>query len=292
MVGVRYDANVRSILEDQPTALESPDPLDSTSVLALLRDTPTSELEATFRELDTLENATGAYKLLVLTVLDEREVGRDDGALDTIGWVSWTARVTKSRARALVSTARALPDRPAISNVALEGQLSGEQLAAVVQVATAETDAQWAADSPGWTATALAATARRQRSVTTDEAVERDRRRELGYRWNEQRGELRFWGRIPDADGAQVAIALAAGADKAGPDENGQWEPFAVRCADVFVAAVTADLPDDSEAHRATLIVHTPEAALHEGSDEPGAYVDTGDTGSSDRQRHRPAPGV
>ena len=73
-----------------------------------LRDISTPELEASFRELDTLENATGAYKLLVLSVLDERDVGREDGTLDTIGWVTWAARVTKGRARALVETARAL----------------------------------------------------------------------------------------------------------------------------------------------------------------------------------------
>ena len=200
---------------DNPTT--TGDPLDAAALLAQLRDTPTSELEASFRELDTLENATGAYKLLVLSVLDEREVGREDGTLDPIGWVTWTARVTKGRARALVETARALPDRPAISTAALEGRLSAEQLAAVVQVATPETDAAWAADSPGWTATSLLAAARNQKTVTREQAVERDRQRKLGYRWDEQRGELRFWGRIPDADGAGVVAALERGADKIGP---------------------------------------------------------------------------
>ena len=34
---------------------------------------------------------------VVLSVLDERDVGRDDGTLDTIGWVTWAARVTKRR---------------------------------------------------------------------------------------------------------------------------------------------------------------------------------------------------
>jgi hypothetical protein len=265
--------------EDHEPSSDGQEPLGSAALLARLRETPTVELEAMFRELDTLQNATGAHRLLVLAVLDERDVGRDDGALDTIGWVSWTARVTRSRARALVQTARALPERPEIGTVALEGRLSGEQLEAVVQVATPETDAAWAGESPGWTATSLRAAARNQRAVTTDEAVARQDRRELSYRWDETRGELRLWGRIPDADGALVAVALARGADRAGPDEHGQWEPFPVRCADVFVESLTRDLADDAEPHRATVIVHTPEAALHDQSSEPGAYVDAGDTG-------------
>ena len=172
-----------------------------------------------------------------------------------------------------------MPDRPTISTAALEGRLSAEQLCAVVQVATPDTDVAWAADAPGWTATSLLAAARNQQTVTREQAVERDRQRKLGYRWDEQRGELRFWGRIPDADGAGVVAALERGADELGPDEHGQWEPYPVRCADVLIGALTAEAPDASEAGRASLMVHTPEAALHADSTELGAYLDTGETG-------------
>jgi Domain of unknown function (DUF222)/HNH endonuclease len=277
--GARYDANMCSITEELGPTPEGPEELDSAAVLARLRDTPTEELEATFRELDSLHNATGAHRLLVLAVLDERDVGRDDGALDTIGWVMWTARVTRSRARALVETARAMPDRPEIGSVAMQGRLSGEQVEAIVRVATPDTDAQWALDGPGWTATSLHAAAKNRRAIGTDEAIARHQRRELNYRWNESRGELRLWGRIPDEAGALVAVALARAADRAGPDEHGQWEPFPVRCADAFVSALSRDLVEDGEPHRATVIVHTPEAALHDGSSEPGAYVDAADSG-------------
>ena len=133
-------------MDDQTTAQEGQEPasIDAAALLAQLREIPTSELEDTFRALDTLHNATGAHRLLVLSVLDERDVGQEDGALDTVGWVTWTARLSQSRARALVKTARALRDRPEITNVALEGRLSGEQLEGVVQVATPDTDEAWA----------------------------------------------------------------------------------------------------------------------------------------------------
>jgi hypothetical protein len=227
-----------------------------------------------FRDLDSLQNATEAHRLLVLAVLDERDVGREDGVLDTTGWVTWTARVTRARARALVETARALPERPEIAAVALDGRLSGEQLEALVQVATPETDAQWAGDGPGWTAGSLRNAARNQRAVTNDEALERERRRAVSFRWNEARGELRVWGRIPDVDGALVAQALSRGADAIGPDPDGHWDPFPTRCADVLVESLSRDLADAGDAHRATVVVHTPEAALHAGSREPGASVD------------------
>jgi hypothetical protein len=268
------------VTDDQTVALEAAQPLDSSELLARLRSTPTDELEETFRELDTLHNATGAHRLLVLAVLDEREVGRDDGALDTTAWVTWTARLTRSRARALVETARALSDRPKIGTAALEGRLSGDQLEAVVKLATPETDAEWAEDAPGWTVSALNAEARKQRAVTTEEAIEREKLLELSFRWDEKRGALRVTGWIPDADGATVAVGLARGADQIGPDETGQWAPFPTRCAEVFIASLDRHLADDDgEPHRATVMVHIPDTALVDGSTEPGAYLDTGDSG-------------
>jgi hypothetical protein len=266
--------------------------LDSIALLAVLRDTPTEELEATFRELDTLHNATGAHRLLVLAVLDEREVGRDDGALDTVGWVSWTARVTRARARALVETARALPERPEISTVALEGRLSDEQLEAVVQVATPETDAAWADESPGWTATSLRAAARNQRVVTADEAVARQQRREaelsmgreargtavLGpsprRRWRAGRGRARHR-RRRCRSGRERPVGALPGAVRRG-----------VRCR------TYRGPPGNQRRTRATVMVHTPEAALHEDSTEPGAYLDAGGHRHPARKRHRAASGV
>jgi hypothetical protein len=95
------------------------EPLDAAALLARLRELPTEELAEMFRAFDALHNATDAHRLLVLAVLDERGIGREDGTLDTVGWVTWTTRLTKDRARALVDTARALPERPELATVAL-----------------------------------------------------------------------------------------------------------------------------------------------------------------------------
>jgi hypothetical protein len=161
--------------------LDGGESLEAAELLARLRELPTEGLEATFRELDALHGATAAHRLLVLAVLDEREVGRDDGILDTAGWVTWTSRLSRNRARALVETARSLPDRPRLATAAMEGRLSEEQLDAAVRVATPETDAEWAEAAPGWTAGSLRAAARNRRAVTRDEAIERDRQRQVTF---------------------------------------------------------------------------------------------------------------
>ena len=58
---------------------------------------------------------------------------------------------------------------------------------------------------------------------------------------------------------------------RSGPDENGQWAPFPARCADVLVdiAHPRRSSPTTSEPHRATVMVHTPEAALHDDPTSP-----------------------
>jgi hypothetical protein len=255
------------------------DRLNAAALLDRLRELPTEELEATFRELDTLHASTAAHRLLVLAVLDEREVGRDDGMIDTEGWVTWTSRLSRSRARALVETARALPARPALATVALEGGMSDEQLAAAVQVATPETDAEWAETAPGWTAASLRAAARNGRGVTKEEAVEREQQRSVTYRWDARRGGLRLRGFIPDVDGATVEAALDAGAERLRPEPGEPWDPHPVRAADVLVEALGREIDERANAHRTTVIVHVPQDALREGSTEPGAYVDAGTEG-------------
>ncbi|MGZ4689159.1 MAG: DUF222 domain-containing protein [Acidimicrobiia bacterium] len=47
----------------------------------------------------------------------------------------------------------------------------------------------------------------------------------------------------------------------------------------MLIEALSRELAEDGEAHRATVIVHTPDTALAAGATTPGAYLDAGDTG-------------
>jgi HNH endonuclease/Domain of unknown function (DUF222) len=98
-----------------------------------------------------------------------------------------------------------------------------------------------------------------------------------------ERGEIpRHLG--PLSVGDRVVIATRSNTERSGHGRAGHGYLSVVValllcCADVFVEVLTADVVEDGDSPRATLLVHTPEAALHEDSDEPGAYVDAGDTG-------------
>ena len=149
--------------------------------------------------------------------------------LDTVGWVTWTARLTRQRARRSSRLPAPFPTGPRSRPVprSRAGSPTSSSKPSV-QVATPETDAEWADAAPGWTATVAArlrpATGR---PLTRDEAVEtRPPAPRLTYRWDSKRGELRLRGRIPDADGALVAAALDAAADRYGPVEGGAWDPY------------------------------------------------------------------
>jgi hypothetical protein len=112
--------------------------------------------------------------------------------------------------------------------------------------------------------------------VTRDEAIDRDRQRRVTYRWDQQRGGLRLRGWFPDLDGATVAAALEAGADRMGPVTGDPWDPYPMRCADVVLDALGRDLDEPTDASRATVVVHAPEPALRDGSVAPGAHLDAG----------------
>jgi hypothetical protein len=199
--------------------------------------------------------------------------------LDTVGWVTWTSRLSRGRARALVETARALPERPRLATVAMAGGLSEEQLEAAVRVATPGTDAEWAEAAPGWTAGSLRAAAKNRRTVTREEAAERELQRQVTSQWDERRGGLRLRAWFPGVDGATVAAALEAGADRMGPAAGDPWDPYPMRCADVVLNALSRDLDEQTDANRATVVIHAPEPALHNGSTEPGAHLDAGSEG-------------
>lgn len=242
-----------------------------------LRQQPTNDLEETYRQLDALECAVRAERLQVLAVLDEREVGRADGALDTVEWVCETSRVTRSHAREQVETARALRKLPAIRTVAGTGALSWDQPCPVAQLATKDDDEDWARRSPGWSPAQLARALRTSRVVTTQEAEARHARRGVTWHWDRDHA-LRLRGYLPDVQGATLVQALERIAEQAAPGPDGKYEPYAARCADALVELAGQRLADDAEPDRAGVVVHLPAAALTD-ENMPGAGLGDADVG-------------
>jgi hypothetical protein len=245
--------------------------------LAELREAPTEALEHAYRQLDLLESGAAAHKLLVLAVLDEREVGRDDGAFDTADWVARTSRLARARARALVDTARALRERPEIARVALEGRLSAEQLEPAVQVATEATDAEWAEAAPGMSPSSLRAAARQARRVSNVEAVAAQAQARVAFTVRPEQGIGRMRATLAYDDLARLHAVLDRIAGGYGPDPDGRWAPYESRLADALVELAGTRLADDSDADRACIYLHTTDAALAEDPDPdapPAELVD------------------
>ncbi len=240
-----------------------------------LRAVPIDALEDTYRQLDALEAAIRTERLTVLAVLDERAVGRADGSVDTAGWAAHTSKVTRGQATRLVETARALTHLPAIRAVAASGELSFDQLAPLVQIATTETDEEWARRAPGWTPSQLMRAAAGQRLITDEQACAGYAQRSLTWRWDKD-DMLRIRGRLPDTVGAAVIRAIERIAEPVTRDADGSYEPFDARCADALGELASQRLTDDVEPDRACLVVHTPATALVEGSTEPGAELAEG----------------
>jgi hypothetical protein len=224
-----------------------------------LRARPLEELIDAYAQLDALENAIRAERLAILGVLDERKVWCHDGAANTADWVALTSRVRRSTAADQVGVARRLRDLPELEAVAAEGRLSFDQLAPASKVATWNTDAAWATQAPVMSAAALEALARDGRTVSTEEAADRVRRRSLRW-WNDpSHGMIRLFGRLPDVDGEVVTRALEQIAGRLARGPGGAKEPFTAHLADALTELASTHVAEEADGDRACVVLHVTE---------------------------------
>jgi len=225
-----------------------------------LRARPVQELIGAYAQLDALENAIRVERLAVLCVLDERGVARDEGAVDTADSVALTSRVRMSSAREMVGTARRLRDLPALEAVAAEGRLSFDQLAPASKVATPDSDEHWASSAPAMSAAALDAVVQARRTVSSEEAAERQRLRSLRW-WNDpSHGMIRLSRRLPDVDGEVVTRALEQIAGRLSRGPGGEKEPFNAHLADALTELASTHVAEETDGDRACVVLHVPEA--------------------------------
>lgn len=215
----------------------------------------TDDLMSAYRDLGGLIRAAEAQRLAILAVLADREAHHLDGCPNMAQWIAAADAVTASTARSTAKVAASLSELPAITEVVNDGGLSLEQLAPLVDIATPESDAQWAKDAPGMSPAQLEAVAKLRRAVAREQVEEQDRRRR--FRWWKDRHGLgtRFAGLLPDADAAVVTTELEARAERVGPLPDGTWEPAESRYADAFVELASSGA---EEAARAEVIVQVP----------------------------------
>jgi hypothetical protein len=195
-----------------------------------LRCHGTDWLRTRLDEVVVEQRALKVEELAVRRILDER------GHVDLNEAVLRGAHNESPRTmRQTMEVSRALETLPAIAAAAHAGEISWDQLAPLVQIATPETDAQWAERALRYSPADLERLARKQRGVTDEEAAARREARELKWWWDRDTGMLGLRGRLPDVEGALVRTVLEQMVERMRPAKGEPWDTYAHRGADALV---------------------------------------------------------
>ena len=224
-----------------------------------LTECEVDELAEAIVQMHAAEMAARAALCELVAAFDAQEGWREDGSRSMTAWLAFRLGMGWSSAAELARVAAALEDLPAISKVVHTGVLCWDQVATVTQVATAETDGEWAETVPGMSTAQLQTLAHRKRDAAEpvrSVTCRLDRRRDWG----------RLSGRLPAAELELVAGALQRLADKmpANP-ETGELDPYESRCADALVGLASQVPGDDAE--RPMVVVHIGAEDLADGGD-------------------------
>jgi hypothetical protein len=90
------------------------------------------QLEADLQELERLSDVLLSEKARRIAVIDRRESWRKDGFTSCVAWAVGKLRMGHSRAKELVSTARALQEMPETKEALADGEVSSSAVAVLV----------------------------------------------------------------------------------------------------------------------------------------------------------------
>jgi hypothetical protein len=219
-----------------------------------LRTWPNERLLAARDDAVVAERRARLTRMDIDRVLDERGVTGPE----TAEWVQRRDKTSTHTARAEVEVARALESLPAVRAAAEAGKLSIDQLESVVQLASPETDAEWAQRAPHTAPTELHRLVRKQRVVTPEEMEARRRAREFRW-WRTADGHgLRLTGTLFDVTAALVEEVLEHEIETMKPPKGAPWELRSRRGADAIEAICrrAKDGVAPKRAWRPSVIVH------------------------------------
>ncbi|MGH9070439.1 MAG: DUF222 domain-containing protein [Acidimicrobiales bacterium] len=242
---------------------------DADSLGEFYRTCTTDDLSVGYTQMVALSRVARAHASAMLEVLVRREAYLADGATSPAAWVAMAESVSICTARDTVEVSMALAGLPHIAGAALRGELSEDQLSALVRIASPETDEHWAAQGPACSAAELARLARSASRVDNESADATHAKR--SFRWWDEVGAdglttaMRLSGRLTPDAGALVAKALSSMAESAPAMPDGTYEAFAARAADALVELASTHLAsqeDASRSVRSTVVIHVDANAL------------------------------
>ena len=209
-----------SLVETEPEA-----GFDYNALVDEMRCCSNESLRSTVRTARRERERWRLQELAATLVLDERD------ALDKMPDPSVSART----ARSTLEVARQLKSMPEIATAVHDGALSWDQLQPLVEVATPDTDAEWATRGPRLSPADLQRMVQRTQRVTAAEAEARHQARHLRA-WRDDRQGMhggRWW--LPDIDGTLVDKVLDHMAERMRPETGQAWDSLTHRKADALV---------------------------------------------------------
>jgi hypothetical protein len=214
-----------------PQAIEVPgdERFDFSARVDALRGHSTEWLKSRVAECRREQQRWWLEELAATRVLDDRE------ALGPFPDQSQSARTNTTN----LKVARELESLPTIAEAAHAGDISRDQLSPLVEVATADTDREWARRGARMSPGDLDRMARRTRKVTAADAEARHQAREVRIWRDHERGmALGRWA-LPDISGVLVEKVLDHMAERMRPASGMKWDSLEHRRADALVELAT-----------------------------------------------------
>ncbi len=210
-----------------------------------------------------------------------------DGCRDLAHWLAVKLGISAWTARRWINAAHTLAHLPDTDVALVDGRLSLEKTVELCRFATQHDEARLIAWAQRVSVTAVRRRADEETRVDQDETRAHQRERYLSYSWVDEGRNLALQGCLAADQGAVVAKALDRAADRI-PDviadehdeaRRAHLDPLDARRADALYAFCSRAIAQDTDADRATVVLHTDTDALcdegaHGSALDQGGVVD------------------
>jgi hypothetical protein len=210
-----------------PPTTTSPPSVSTSSIAKLSTSALMEEAAETARALDTLAGRI----VLVAAELDRREAWRAEGATSLEAWLAERCNVSAATARAWSHVGNRLFDLPKLAEGLTSGSVTFDQVRAVVDAATPESEAALVAQASECSVRQLGELAKTQNPAPPSSLERQHETRSV--RFNDATRTMSA--QLPEESYAEVRAGLEARARDLPSDGETRWDQ---RLADAFVALV------------------------------------------------------